>query len=95
MSICSISQKQNMSRTGTALHIRIILPNCFFITHGTGKFTIENECFPVKENDLIIVNPNVSHTESGGTGTPLEYIVLGINGLQFTDKDEFTNLYDS
>ena len=21
----------------------------FFITHGTGKFTIENECFPVKE----------------------------------------------
>ena len=63
----------------------------FFITHGTGKFTIENECFPVKENDLIIVNPNVSHTESGGTGTPLEYIVLGINGLQFTDKDEFTN----
>ena len=47
--------------------------------------------FPVKENDLIIVNPNVSHTESGGTGTPLEYIVLGINGLQFTDKDEFTN----
>lgn len=23
----------------------------FFITHGTGKFTIENECFPVKEND--------------------------------------------
>lgn len=30
MSICSISQKQNMSRTGTALHIRIILPNCFY-----------------------------------------------------------------
>ena len=56
-----------MSRTGTALHIRIILPNCFLL--------------PTEPENL----------ESGGTGTPLEYIVLGFNGLQFTDKDEFTN----
>ena len=59
----------------------------FFVTHGSGNFIIENESFPVKENDLVIVNPNVSHTESGKDGTPLEYIVLGINGLQFKTED--------
>ena len=35
------------------------------------------------------MNPNVSHTESGNEGTPLEYIVLGINGLQFKTDGKF------
>lgn len=64
----------------------------FFVTHGKGSFLVENETIPVKENDLIIVNPNVSHTELGNSDKPLEYIVLGINGLQFknseTEKEE-------
>ena len=61
----------------------------FFVTHGEGNFIVENQSFPVKENDLVIVNPNVSHTESGNEGTPLEYIVLGINGLQFKTDGKF------
>ena len=58
----------------------------FYVLHGNGYFLVENEKFPVAENDLVIVNPNVSHTEMGGNEDPLEYIVLGISGLVFKDE---------
>ena len=58
----------------------------FYIISGTGNFLIENQKFPVKEDDLIIINPNVSHTELSTIEHPLEYIVLGINGLEFDDN---------
>ncbi|MEG2288049.1 MAG: AraC family transcriptional regulator, partial [Ruthenibacterium sp.] len=34
-------------------------------------------------DDLIIINPNVEHTESSAMSNPLEYIVVGIDGLEF------------
>lgn len=54
----------------------------FYVTEGTGEFLVENESLSVKEGDLIVVNPNVSHTEAGYQGAPFSYIVLGVNGLQ-------------
>lgn len=65
----------------------------FYVTHGEGEFLVENEVFPVRENDLVIVNPNVSHTEISHADKPLEYIVLGINGLQF--KNEFEEKFNN
>lgn len=44
--------------------------------------------FDVCEDDMIIVNPNVVHTEMSRGDSPLEYIVLGIEGLQFTSFSE-------
>lgn len=35
----------------------------------------------VGSDDLIIVNPHVEHTETSFSSNPLEYIVLGVNGL--------------
>lgn len=55
----------------------------FYVVSGKGNFIVENEKFKVKTDDLIIVNPNVSHTEFGDGRTNLEYIVLGIENLQF------------
>ena len=57
----------------------------FYIIDGSGSFLVENQKFPVKKDDLIIINPNVSHTEMSTVEHPLEYIVLGINGLKFED----------
>ncbi len=65
----------------------------FYVIRGKGSFLVENEQFPVKEDDLIVVNPNVSHTEISNPDTPLEYIVLGISGLQFL-SDDGTGFYD-
>ena len=54
----------------------------FFITSGQGTFQIGDEVVSVKESDLILINPNCSHTErSVSSSNPLEYIVFAINNL--------------
>lgn len=55
----------------------------FFVTGGSGSFIAEGEEFPVERNDLVIINPHVQHTEKSLSTSPLEYIVLGIEGLVF------------
>ena len=59
----------------------------FYVTRGNGKFLVEDDSFSVKANDLIIVNPNVTHTELGIPGTTFVYVVLGIQGLQFQPSE--------
>lgn len=54
----------------------------FYIVGGDGQFRIEDQLYPVRANQLIIVNPNVIHTEVSYEAHPLEYIVLGIDGLE-------------
>lgn len=56
----------------------------FYVLRGKGSFLVNDDIFDVKEDDLIIVNANVQHTEMSKDDSPLEYIVLGIEGLQFT-----------
>lgn len=65
----------------------------FYVIQGHGKFLVENETFTVKEDDLIVVNPNVSHTEQSDNHSAMEYIVLGIDGLQFL-AEENNEVYD-
>lgn len=60
----------------------------FYIVKGNCSFRVENQEFTVKANDLIIINPNVTHTEVGLAGQSLEYIVLGVSGLQFKDETQ-------
>lgn len=60
----------------------------FYVTGGLGQFFIEGNIHPVSPNDLIIVNPNVEHTEISLNANPLEYIVLGVEGLELSVSDE-------
>ena len=65
--------------------------NCselFYVIEGQGQFLIENKTYPVSVNDLVIVNPNVLHTEVSLNASPLRYIVLGIEGLELTASSE-------
>lgn len=59
----------------------------FYVTKGRGMFHINNETLDVRSDDLIIVNPLVSHTEIGIPDQPFEYIVMGIEGFTFQDKE--------
>ncbi len=43
--------------------------------------------FSIKKDDLIIVNPNILHTEVSLGSPPLEYITLGVDGLSFSFSD--------
>lgn len=73
----------------------------FFIVGGSGQFFIENQYYPVDTNSLVIINPNVPHTEVSLNAQPLEYIVLGIEGIElsagenadgrFTIVDQYEN----
>ena len=54
----------------------------FFIVGGKGQFLIEDQLYPVDVNNLVMINPNVTHTEVSLNAQPLEYIVLGIEGME-------------
>lgn len=56
----------------------------FYVVNGSGSFIAEGSEFPVVKNDMVIINPHVQHTEKSLQTTPLEYIVLGIEGLSFS-----------
>ncbi len=63
----------------------------FYVVGGSGKFNIEGKLLPVTTDDMVIVNPNVEHTEVSYNKRPLEYIVLGVEGLEYSageDADE-------
>lgn len=60
----------------------------FYVTGGIGQFQIEDEVYQVRTNDMVIINPNVSHTEISLNSSPLEYIVVGMEGLELSIKNE-------
>lgn len=60
----------------------------FYILGGSGTFILNGQAYPLKTNDLVIVTPNMEHTEeSSPDSSPLEYLVLGIDGISFLDYD--------
>lgn len=68
----------------------------FYIVGGDGQFQINDMIFPVQPNQLVVVNPNILHTEVSYEDHPLEYIVLGIEGLALTtpgDEDSRHCIY--
>lgn len=67
----------------------------FYITNGTGKFSVESETLDVKSNDLIILNPTIEHTEGSNPSKPMEYIVLGVKGINFQAEDKDYIFLDS
>lgn len=58
----------------------------FFVTGGTGHIQIDHELHPISAQQLAIINPNVMHTERSSRSQPLEYVVLGIEGLELSLK---------
>lgn len=59
----------------------------FYVVGGLGQFRIMDKMLAVKQDDLVIVNPQVEHTEVSLNANPLEYIVLGVEGLEFTASE--------
>ena len=59
----------------------------FFIVGGKGQFLINDQLYPVDVNNLVIINPNILHTEVSLNAQPLEYIVLGFEGIALANED--------
>ena len=62
----------------------------FYVLSGKGEFQVDELRFPVVPGDMVTINPNVQHTETGIKNSPMEYIVLGVEGAEFLldDNDE-------
>lgn len=60
----------------------------FYVVGGDGQFRIDGDLFPVHSNQLIIVNPNIVHTEVSYEDHPLEYIVVGVEGPELSMQGE-------
>lgn len=56
----------------------------FYIISGKGEFFIDGDTIPVRPNDLILINPNIEHTEKAKISAPMEYIVFGVDGMAFS-----------
>lgn len=59
----------------------------FFITGRNGYFRVNTGTFPVEQNDLVIINSDVAHTELAMDGNQFEYLVLGIDEVDFFNQD--------
>ena len=59
----------------------------FYIVGGKGQFLIDNQLHPVDANNLVIINPNVIHTEVSLNAQPMEYIVLGIESVELMTSE--------
>lgn len=63
-----------------------------FVTGGQGFLRLADMTVPLHANDVVIVNANVEHTETGTGENPLEYTVMGVAGLEALS---FKSGYDS
>lgn len=54
----------------------------FFVVGGSGEFQIRNDSYAISTGDMVLLNPQVEHTETSYVEDPLEYIVLGIEGVK-------------
>lgn len=59
----------------------------FFVISGKGKFLFQDETYTITEGDLIIVPPYVDHTEQSDENSPLEYYVIGMEGIIFRHQN--------
>ncbi len=79
------------SRFGTDWHSTLHSHPCtelLYCVRGIGEFRMKDKVLPLGSDDMVIINPNVEHTESSISSNPLEYIVLGVDGLDFTFGSE-------
>ncbi len=65
----------------------------FYVTEGEGHLQIGNETFPIMNGDLIIISPNVKHTEISDTAHPLSYLVIGIEDIELASIDEGEDIH--
>ncbi len=63
-----------------------------YVTNGSGYFCTESETVSIEKDSLVLINPNLRHTEKSASEHPATYIALGIDNLHFQfSGDEFAS----
>ncbi len=56
----------------------------FYVKDGVGSFLVEEEEYAIQKDDFVIVNAGISHTELSSNTMPLEYVMIGMEGIEFS-----------
>ena len=59
-----------------------------FVVSGEGSLSFNQEQSPLRRGDLVIIPPYTEHTERSSQNHPLEYYVLGIDGISFLSQKD-------
>lgn len=59
-----------------------------FVVNGEGSFSFNQQHSPLRSGDLVIIPPYTEHTERSSNDCPLEYYVLGIDGISFLSQKD-------
>lgn len=66
----------------------------FYVTKGEGQLIVnDKETYIIKEDDLIIINPYVLHTEKMIEDKYFEYIVFGVKNVIAETEDQEKGLF--
>ena len=76
-----VTRAQYSAEWASAPHIHACA-ELFFVLGGSGSLRIQQEVLPVQPGDMIVVSAGVPHTENSQAADPLEYVVLGVEGLE-------------
>ena len=76
-----VTKAQYSPEWASAPHIHTCA-ELFFVIGGVGSLQMQQETLPALAGDLIFVNAGVPHTERSQAADPMEYVVLGIEGLE-------------
>ncbi len=60
----------------------------FFVIGGNGYLRTPERVISLDVGDVIVVNPNTEHTEVSSEDAPLEYIVMGVDGMEALAEEE-------
>lgn len=59
-----------------------------FVTEGAGRFRLAETEYPLRRGDLVIVNPNLRHTELSSSESPLRCLIVGVENAIFSDDGQ-------
>lgn len=76
-----VTRAQYSPEWNSAAHIHACA-EVFFITGGSGSLQLQQQTVPLTDGDLIVVNAGVPHTERSQSADPMQYVVLGVEGLE-------------
>lgn len=79
--LLSISWAQYSEEWNSSLHTHNHA-ELFFVIGGQGSFQLQDRQFSVSSRDLVVINAGVPHAELSQSGSPMEYIVLGVDSLE-------------
>ena len=85
--LLSISLSKDEKDWSSVLHTHPFT-EIFFVINGRGNFVFQRDIRPIEAGDLIIIPPYLEHTEQSIPGMPLQYYVLGMDGIAFQKENQ-------